>query len=80
VLAGLLEQRNHDLETLHGAAIVACNAMSPAAVPVAPAEVEERLHTLPTCITGHGLAWHSCGGHQSSSYCPALVGRYDGLA
>ena len=33
-------------------AIIACNAVSPAAEPVALAEVEEHLHALPACITG----------------------------
>ena len=52
VLTGLLEQRYHNLETLHGATIIACNTMSPMVKPVAPTEDEEHLHALPTHIAG----------------------------
>ena len=44
VLLGLINQRTEDLATLHGAAGVACNAVSPAEEHGALAEVEERLH------------------------------------
>ena len=52
MLVSLLDQWNHDLETLYGAAIIACNAVSPVAVLVPLVEVEERLHALLARITG----------------------------
>ena len=58
VLLGLINQRTEDLATLHGAAGVACNAVSPAEEHGALAEVEERLHTIPARVTGvvsHGI-------------------------
>lgn len=50
MLVDLIEQRNHDLETLHVAAIISCNFVSPVVEPVALAAVEERLHALPVRI------------------------------
>jgi hypothetical protein len=80
VLASLLEQQNHDLETLRGAAIVACNAVSPAAVLVAPAEVEEHLHTLPARITSMISLGIRVGATRALATAQLWSGDTDGLA
>ena len=52
MLQGLINQRMEDLATLHGAAGIAFNMVSPTEEHGALAEVEEHLHALPACITG----------------------------
>jgi hypothetical protein len=52
MLEGLINQWTKDLATLHGAAGVACNVVSPMVEHGAPTEVEEHLHAKPTHVTG----------------------------
>ena len=58
VLQGLINQWTKDLATLYGVIGVSCNAVSPAEVHGASAEVEKCLRAMPAHIVGvvsHGV-------------------------